>query len=351
MDGSGKARVPGRPRIALALQGGGAHGAYAWGVVERLLEEDIELVGVSGASAGAVNGAALVAGYAASGAPGATAGLERLWRAVSDGSPLAPFDNVLRHPHWEYPLRKSLEWLKITSRYFAPHMPGVRGMGALRRAVSSAVDLKLLAAQTALPLHISATHVPTGSAKMFTGSAVTLDAIMASACLPDLFAPVEIDGEPYWDGGFTANPALMPLLSDAIDATDLLIVQITPFVADDMNGLLGDRMRRVADISFNACLLRDLRVLTELKEIAGIEQCNDPRLRAIKRTNLHLLSPPDAIAERGGASKIDTRWSMLSELRAIGREAAEGWLAGPGAALGRRSSTTSMPDEILEVIA
>ncbi len=341
-----------KPRIALALQGGGAHGAYAWGVVERLLEEDVELVGISGASAGAMNGAALAAGFAVDGIRGAVAGMERMWQTISTTSPLAPFDHQqFRQSYFEQMFMRSLEYFHLTSRYFSPHTPGLRSMDALRRAMSASVDLNVLNGQTALPLHISATHIPTGAAKMFTGTEVTLDSLMASACLPDLFAPVEVDGESYWDGGFTANPALTPLLGEEMDATDMIVVQITPFVDSDVSGALGDRTRRVSEIGFNACLLRDLKVLTELKEISSLEQCNDPRLKAISRINLHLISPPASIGQRGGASKIDMRWSVLLELRALGREAAEAWLHEDGTLMGKKSSMVEMPDEVAKVMA
>ncbi|MGE7204668.1 patatin-like phospholipase family protein [Sphingomonas sp. NPDC019816] len=336
-----------RPRIALALQGGGAHGAYGWGVVERLLEEDVELVGVSGASAGAINGAAIVAGYARSGCPGARDGLERLWRAVADLSPLAPLDlGALGGPFFEPFLRRSLDIAKLSSRYFAPFLPGVRDMRALRQAVSQSVDLDLLARQTVVPLHVAATQITTGSARIFTGEAVTLDALMASACLPELFAAVEIDDEPYWDGGFTANPALEPLLSDAIGATDMIIVQITPFTVDDVGGSIGDVTRRVSDISFNACLRRDLRALSEIQDIARAEASRDPRMQAIARVNLHLLSPPEELAGRSGASKVDTRWSVLEGLRKLGRAQAERWLADHRATLGRGSSFEGLPEDV-----
>ena len=341
-----------KPRIALALQGGGAHGAYAWGVVERLLEEDVELVGISGASAGAMNGAALAAGFAEDGMRGGVAGMERMWRTISKTSPLAPFDHEqFRQSYFEQMFMRSLEYFHMTSRYFSPHTPGLRSMDALRRAMAASVDLERLNQQTALPLHISATHIPTGAAKMFTGTGVTLDSLMASACLPDLFAPVEIDGESYWDGGFTANPALTPLLSDEIDATDMIIVQITPFVDDDVSSALGDRTRRVSEIGFNACLLKDLHILTELKEISSLEQCNDPRLKALSRINLHLISPPASIGERGGASKIDMRWSVLLELRALGRAAAEAWLEEDGTLIGKKSSMVELPDEVAAVVS
>lgn len=338
---------PSRPRVALALQGGGAHGAYSWGVIERLLEEEIDLVAVSGASAGAINGAALVAGFAQDGTKGATAGLERLWRAVSKGSPLSLFDvGGFGNPFFELWFGRSMELAKLTSRYTAPLFPTVRDMRALRRVVEATVDLDLLARQTALPLHVSATRVASGSARLFTGAAVTLDALMASACLPELFAPVTIDGEAYWDGGFTANPALEPLLLGDAQPSDLIIVQVTPFEAVDDLTSLSDVTRRISDISFNACLVRDLRTLTELQDVARRESSSDPRMQAIARTNLHLIEPPAALSERGAASKIDTRWTVLQELRALGRASAEAWLGAHRDVVGRASSLDAMPDAI-----
>ncbi|WP_322963424.1 patatin-like phospholipase family protein [Sphingomonas fuzhouensis] len=339
-------KPPRRPRVALALQGGGAHGAYGWGVIERLLEEDIDLVGVSGASAGAINGAALVSGYAADGADGARTVLERLWHHVADASPLAPLDvGALGGPFYETLLRRSLDMAKLSSRYVAPFLPNVRDMSALRRAVEGSVDLDLLTRQTRVPLFVAATHIASGSARLFTGEAVTLDALMASACLPELFAAVEIDGEQYWDGGFTANPALEPLLSEAIGATDMIVVQITPFTVENVGGSVGDVMRRVSDISFNACLRRDLRALSEVQDIARAERSRDVRMRAIARVNLHLLSPPDELAGRSGTSKVDTRWSVLQDLRQTGRAQAEHWLSTHHDVLGRDSSFEGLPEE------
>lgn len=339
---------PSRPRVALALQGGGAHGAYGWGVVERLLDEDIDIVGVSGASAGAMNGAAVVSGYAADGAAGAKSALEKLWRHVADASPLAPLDvGAFGGPFFEPMLRKSLDIAKLSSRYVAPFLPGVRDMRALRQAVEESIDLDLLAQQTRLPFFVAATHIASGSARLFTGQEVTLDALMASACLPELFAAVEIEGEQYWDGGFTANPALEPLLTEAIGATDMMIVQITPFTVEDIGGSVGEVMRRVSDISFNACLRRDLRALSEVQDVARAEASRDPRMRAIARVNLHLLSPPPELAGPSGTSKVDTRWSVLEDLRVMGRAQAEQWLAANRDLLGRASSFRGLAEETL----
>ena len=336
-----------RPRVALALQGGGAHGAYGWGVVERLLEEDIDLVGVSGASAGAINGAAVVSGYASQGSEGARAALEKVWRNVADASPLAPLDvGAMGGPFFEPLLRRSLDIAKLSSRYVAPFLPGVRDMSGLRRAVETSIDLDLLARQTILPFYVAATHIASGSARLFTGEAVTLDALMASACLPELFAAVEIDGEQFWDGGFTANPALEPLLSNAIGATDMIIVQITPFTVEDVGDSVGEVMRRVSDISFNACLRRDLRALSEIQDIARAAPSRDPRMQAIARVNLHLLSPPDELAGPSGTSTVDTRWSVRQDLRTMGRAQAEQWLAAHRDFLGRDSSFEGLPEDM-----
>lgn len=338
---------PERPRVALALQGGGAHGAYGWGVMERLMEEDIDIVAVSGASAGALNAAAFVAGLADGGRDGALAGLERLWRAVSDGSPLKAFD----HQVWDGPvfqplLRRSMEASKLMSRYIAPFVPHLRDMRTLRRVVERSIDLSSLARPDAIPMHISATRVANGAARLFTGDEITLDALMASACLPDLFAAVEIDGEDYWDGGFSANPALEPLIFGEAGATDVLIVQITPFMDEDVSSSLAGVMARMSDIGFNACLLRDLKALTEIQTIAREARSAAPTMRALAATNLHLMEAAPELARRGPVSKVDTRWSQIEALRALGRETARAWLVENRRAFGRRSTLTELPEAV-----
>ena len=195
------------PRLALALQGGGAHGAYGWGVLDRLLEEDVPIVAVSGASAGALNGVALVTGLVAGGRQGAKDALERLWDTVSRTSPLQAFDlGMWTPPLFEPALRRSLEFSKLLSRYLAPLSPGLRDMRALRRVVETSLDLSLLTDPRAIPLSIAATRVATGSARLFDNDAITVDALMASACLPDLFGPVTIDGEPIGMAAFRRTP-------------------------------------------------------------------------------------------------------------------------------------------------
>jgi NTE family protein len=341
------ARSTPTPRLALALQGGGAHGAYGWGVIDRLLDEDMPIVAVSGASAGALNGAALVAGLAQGGRQGARDGLERLWRTVSQRSPLRAFDlQGWGGPIFEASLRRSIETTKLFGRYIAPWSPSLRDMRTLRRVVADSIDLSALSAPHAIPLHISATRVASGSARLFRNDEITIDALMASACLPDLFGPVEIDGESYWDGGFSANPALEPLIFDDHGASDVMIVQITPFATAETPESLVEVVGRMSDIGFNACLLRDLKALTEVQAIARQAPHLSEKFAALAATNLHLMEAAPALADNGPAGKIDTRWSRIEALRDLGRATADAWLAEHRPTMGRQSTLTELPETV-----
>ncbi|MEH3036109.1 MAG: patatin-like phospholipase family protein [Sphingomonas adhaesiva] len=331
------------PRIGLALQGGGAHGAYGWGVIDRLLEDGAEIAAVSGASAGALNGAALVTGLVEGGTDGARAALERVWRTVAARSPLSGFDwSALAGPWMEPWLRHGLEAAKLASRYFAPFTPGLADMRALRSVIAGTIDLDRLADPRAVPLHISATKVATGAARLFEGDGITLDALMASACLPDLFAPVEIDGEFHWDGGFSANPPVEPLVIDD-RVTDIIVAQITPFAAGPPDRTPAAITRRINDITFNAVLARELGALTAMQSIARDTADADPRLAVLAALRLHMIEPP---ATLGGISKLDTRWSQIAWMRDLGRDHAGAWLAEHGAAIGCRSTLDALPGEM-----
>ena len=332
-----------RPRIALGLQGGGAYGAYGWGVLDRLLEERVEIAAVSGASAGALNGAALVSGLVSGGEEGARAALATLWRETSRRSPLRGWDWGMAHGTFvEAWVDQSLAFTRMFGSYVAPFFPRFRQMQSWRDSVRASVDLGALAGQGCIPLHISATDVLTGTARLFTGTEITLDALMASCCLPELFAAVEIEGRRYWDGGYAANPALDPLVfGDNNGATDLIVVQLTPFVTGEVGVLPSEVASRASDISFNACLMRDLDRLVTLQGEARAVGPVTPRLRAVAGLNIHLLRAPAELAD-GGVSKYDTRWSTLEGLRELGRETADTWLAENGNAIGAASSLRSL---------
>ena len=302
------------------------------------MAEDLDIVAVSGASAGGLNGAALVAGFVENGRDGAIAGLERLWAGVARSSPLRSLDygwlpSMLVEP-W---LRSSLQLGKLLGPYLFPLLPSVRDMSALRRIAAETIDLRALRAPDAIPLYVAATRVASGTARLFGNDEITLDALMASACLPEMFDAVRIDGEDYWDGGYSANPALEPLLA-ADEATDLLVMQITPFAVEDVGRSAPATMARISDIGFNACLLRDLKALTELQAALRDASGSTGSLRALERINLHLVAATPELTTLGPSSKSDTRPSKLQDLRGIGHETMDAWLKEHGDQLGRRST-------------
>lgn len=357
-----------KPRIALGLQGGGAYGAYGWGVIDRLLEEHIWISAVSGASAGALNGAALVSGLASGSDDGARTALAHLWRGIADRSPLRAWDWAGSHPpgaaSWTAPwfepwiepwadawvepwVEQSLTFTRLYGGHVTPYFPAFRAMQSWRESVRGSVDFAALTAPRAIPFYISATDVLTGAARLFSGGAITEDALMASCCLPELFSAVEIDGRRYWDGGYVANPALDPLVFNGHGATDLIVVQLTPFVTDAVGARTGEVARRASDISFNACLMRELKTLTELQAAVRLAVSPSPRLRPILDINIHLLRAPAELAT-GCADKYDTRWSTLCALRDLGRATAEAWLAERGHAIGAASSLTTVEEALTE---
>jgi NTE family protein len=340
-----------RPRIALALQGGGAYGAYGWGVIDRLLDENVEIVSVSGASAGAVNAVALVSGLATGGNDGARHTLSELWRDVSRCSPLGALQMLdwthgMFAPFVEPVVRKMLESAKLLSSVTAPWVPqSVRSMQALRAVVGRHVDMSLFADGKTIPIYVSATDMRTGLARIFSGGEISLDAVMASACLPDLFDPVVIGGQHYWDGGYSANPPLDPLLHSRRCPTDMLIVQLTPFTTETVAGNVVETMSRVNDISFSACLQRDLDSLMRLQRSVRSGGVIDPEWRRVAAVNLHLLAAADDLGGRGPTAKSDTRWSTLEELHDLGYRTADTWLETHREDLGHASTLRFEEDE------
>ncbi|MCM2504697.1 patatin-like phospholipase family protein [Aureimonas altamirensis] len=329
--------------ISLALQGGGAHGAFTWGVLDHLLEDGrFRFSAVSGTSAGALNAASLATGLAAGGADAARKNLEHLWKSVSGSSPLGAVERSM--PFLPLPttvVHGMLERVKLLGQMISPYDPTMPSGNPLRPVLEKTIDFPLLQGPAVIPTFVSATRVDTGSARIFTGAELTIDALLASACLPNLFRAVEIDGISYWDGGYMGNPTLTPLFSEAF-AADILIVQVTPFQRREVPQTVADILSRVTEITFNSSLLRDLRTLTEIQKLLrGADEAN-PALRRIARLRLHMIAASQDVAERSTAAKMDTRWSELSALAQAGREAATEWLAAHGDDIGRRSTVGPM---------
>lgn len=327
------------PSVCLALQGGGAHGAFTWGVLDRLLEEQrFEPVAISGTSAGALNAAALATGLL-NGHDAARQKLEELWREVSRRSPLGAAEKGFPFfPFSRSMIHEGIERMKLLGQLVSPYNLGLPVENALRPVVEAVIDFPALQGSDVVPTFVSATDVENGNVRIFTGADLTADALLASACLPDIFRAVEIDGRPYWDGGYVGNPMLTPFFSEEREACDVLIIQVTPFKRSGVPETPGEIMGRVQEITFNSSLIRDLRMLTEIRKLAKGEALENPVLRRVASLRLHMITADETMSRRGAAGKLDTRWSELTDLRDRGREAAESWLTAHGDDVGRRST-------------
>jgi NTE family protein len=326
-------------KINLALQGGGAHGAFAWGVLDRLLEDErVEIEGISATSAGAMNATVLTYGYASGGRQGARKALDGFWRRVAHIASLSPFqatwlDRLMGNKSLEN--SPSFLWLEMMTRLVSPYQLNPANFNPLRDALESSVDFRAMhEAPLPIKLYISATNVRSGKVKIFCGNDVTADAVMASGCLPFLFQAVEIDGEHYWDGGYMGNPALYPLIYNC-GSRDVLVVHINPLRRDQVPMSAGEIMNRINEISFNSSLMREMRAISFVTALI-----DDGKVEAngMKRMLIHAISAEEVMGGLGVMSKLNADWEFLAELKEFGRSHAEEWLARNYDALGERST-------------
>ncbi len=319
-------------RINLALQGGGAHGAYTWGVLDRILEqEDIEIAGISGTSAGALNGAALKSGMIAGGREGARANLDWLWSqvgAVQDA-------RLLDWMRWLEPgqVARAIEYspafavADFWSRTLSPYSFGPFYRNPLTPIVE-AFDYDKVCADTGPELFICATRVRTGKIRVFSGAEIGTDAILASACLPTLFQAVEIDDpqtgrrEAYWDGGYTGNPALYPLFADRLPP-DIVVININPIERDSVPVTVTQIQNRINEISFNSSLLRELRAIAFVQRLLDDGTLHTGRKN---RVLVHMIADDALMNELSVATKMMPNAYVLDRLKAAGRAAAETFL-------------------------
>jgi NTE family protein len=256
--------------VDLALQGGGSHGAFTWGVLDRLLEEPwIKIEAISGTSAGAMNAAVLVDGWSRGGADGARAAVDTYWRRVSRAAAFSPLQrSPLERLMGRWTLDTSPAYLAIDlmSRVFSPYDLNPMGFNPLRQILAESIDFERLAASP-IKLFITATNVHTGRGRIFRNGQITPDVLLASACLPTMFQAVEIDGEAYWDGGFAGNPTITPLVRES-DAHDTILVQINPRERLNTPRTAGDILDRLNEISFNSPLMKELRMIALLRQAA-----------------------------------------------------------------------------------
>jgi NTE family protein len=322
--------------VDLALQGGGSHGAFAWGVLDRLLEEPwLEIDGISGTSAGAMNAAVLVDGFAKGGALGARESLATFWRRVSEAarfSPLrrGPLDVLLGR--WTLDSSPVYVGLDLLSRLVSPYDLNPLGKNPLRDILSGLIDFKQLA-QAPIKLFITATNVRTGRGHVFKNNAITPDVLLASACLPTMFQAIEIDGEPYWDGGYSGNPTLTPLVREC-KSQDTILVQINPVERQGTPRSASDILNRLNEVSFNAVLLKELRMIALLRQVANPGDSEGALWAGMR---IHRIAS-EMMTDLGASSKLNAEWEFFSLLHEEGRRAAQAFLETHGPDLGRRST-------------
>jgi len=335
--------------IDLALQGGGSHGAYTWGVLDRLLQEErLEFAGISGTSAGAMNAVALAAGLMEGGREGARATLRRFWTQVGAHSPFAALQPwwLTGNPWletWQQWAREATSWWSQQAKpTLSPYGFNPLNLNPLQRIVENTIDFERVRTCHKTRLFIAATQVSTGALRVFRQNELTADMVMASACLPLLFQAVEIDGEAYWDGGYAGNPSLQPLIQES-PADDLLLVQINPRRRHDSPRQSPDILDRINEITFNASLLKELRSLQLLKSLIAEDDAptrayRDPLFARVQALRVHRIDADDALRDLGASTKLRTDPLFLNQLFERGRAAADAWLAQHGPALGKHAS-------------
>ena len=333
---SGKA-AGGRKPLNLALQGGGAHGAFTWGVLDRLLEDGrVEIEAISGTSAGAMNAVVLADGFMRGGADGARERLRLFWEAVGDAAEFSP---VRRGPfnlfgNWSLDLSLGYFFFDAFTRMLSPYDFNPLNINPLKAIIERIVDFELVRSCQHLKLFISATNVETGRVRVFGGGKLTADMVLASACLPMLFQAVEIDGQHYWDGGYMGNPVLFPFFYGS-KSNDILIVQINPIEREGVPRTSREILGRINEISFNASLLAELRSVEFVRRMLAESRLDSQKYRTL---NIHIIEQQHAAAEFGGSSRFNAERAFLEELFEIGRKAAEKWLTENYDSIGERST-------------
>lgn len=325
--------------ITLALQGGGAHGAFTWGILDRLLQDEaLDIKGVSGTSAGAMNAGILASGLR-DGREGAREALNRFWRAISHLGAVAfnpyqstPFHNL--NQAWNLDWSPASIWLDVMAQFVSPYQMNPLDSNPLRDLLTKHLDLEGLRHEAAIKLFVCATNVKTNRLKIFTNADLTVDSFLASACLPQLHRAVEIDGEYYWDGGFTGNPVLKPLIKYC-GTNDLVIVQLNPMERHDLPITSRDIVDRLNEVTMNASLMREL---DSISTITGLIESGVLKSEKHRPIHIHRIADPEVMTPLGTSSKNNTAWDFLTYLKSAGQDCADAWLKQNRRHLGKKST-------------
>ncbi len=323
--------------VNLALQGGGAHGAFAWGVLDRLLDEErLTVEAVTATSAGAMNAAVFAHGLMTGGRAGARAALSDFWRRVSQAASFAPTQPSPLGPlfgDWGAPSAGLLAF-EVMTRLVSPYQFNPFNLNPLLDLLRETVDFAGLRRDCPIKLFVSATNVRSGKIRVFDSAELTAEAVMASACLPFLFQAVEIEGEAYWDGGYLGNPAIYPLIYNC-DSRDVVIVHTNPLYREEVPNDAFDILNRVNEISFNSSLMREMRAIAFVTDMIDKGQVVH---RPMKRMLIHAIEAEASMRALSVHSKLTPAWPFLRELHETGRATADAWLAATYDKLGVETS-------------
>lgn len=322
--------------VNLGLQGGGSHGAFTWGVLDRLLEDDrISFEGITASSAGAVNAVVLAHGLTQRGREGARELLRTFWKRMSDKAShgmLQP--SLIDKAQGNFGLDHSPGYLafNVMSYFTSPYVYNPLNYNPLRSVLEEIVDFERLRRQPAVKLFLCATNVRTGKIKVFNTDEIGPNHVLASTCLPLLMHAVEIDGEAYWDGGFSGNPAIFPLVYEC-KSRDVVMVHLTPAERPEVPFTSNAIMNRMQEIGFNAALIREMRAVAFINK-----RLADGKMAEGKEMLIHVIEAEDVIREFPGSSRLNNSWDFLTYLYEVGRKRADEWLAGNFAKLGKAST-------------
>ena len=322
-----------RRTLNLALQGGGAHGAFTWGVLDRFLEDErIVIEGISGSSGGAMNGAVLAHGLCVGGATAARAALDRFWRRMSEQGWLNPIRRTwLEKMQGTWNLDHSPVALMVEEMalMFSPSQTEAinHNQSHLRTLLEETIDVAVLRERSPIKVFVGATHVRTGQPRIFRQDELSIDALLASACVPQFYPAVIIDGEAYWDGGYLGNPPLWPIIYEC-NSRDIVIVQVHPIRREDVPNNAAEITNRLNEIVFNAALMAQLRALSMITQIINEPGNSGPEASRIKKKSffIHIIEAEQAMRTLGMLSELNTDLDFLLYLKELGRESADHWL-------------------------
>lgn len=316
-------------KVNLALQGGGAHGAFTWGILDQFLEDNIfDIDSISATSAGSMNAVVLAQGMMDGGNEGARRLLYDFWHAMSEYAKLfgltahQPID-IFLEPFTKVPT--NFYYFHSATRLMSPYQFNPFNYHPIREVLNSMIDIEKLKKQSKVKLFICATNVKTGKIRIFNDDELSIDAVLASACLPQLFQAVKVDNDYYWDGGYLGNPAIFPLIYNST-VQDILILHTVPVVRQDIPSNIMEIDTRLREISFNSSLMREMRAIAFVTKLIDEGWIKDEFKNKLRKLYIHCLRADHALTEFPSASVYVPDWDFLLNLRDLGREAARVWL-------------------------